>query len=119
MITPVFIFSPPRAGSTLVQRVLASHEGVATASEPWILLPLLAPLRDDLPASSQRDALVSGALTDFLDVLPGGRRDYLEAVSAAAARLYAAAAGSDSGWFVDKTPLYHLVVDEVIEAFPN
>ena len=40
-IRPIFIFSLPRAGSTLVQRVLAAHDDIATTSEPWILLPFL------------------------------------------------------------------------------
>jgi hypothetical protein len=40
-INPIFIFSVSRSGSTLVQRVIAAHNGVATVSEPWILLPYL------------------------------------------------------------------------------
>ena len=118
-ITPVFIFSAPRSGSTLVQRVLAAHEGVATSSEPWILLPMLTPLRDDVPAGSGRDALVREALEDFVRALPGGRADYLAAVRSAALDLYQEVGGPDARWFVDKTPLYHLVVDEIVEAFPE
>ena len=39
--TPIFIISLPRSGSTLLQRILTSHESVASASEPWLLLPLI------------------------------------------------------------------------------
>jgi len=41
LITPIFIFSLPRSGSTLMERILATHPAVGTASEPWILLPFL------------------------------------------------------------------------------
>jgi hypothetical protein len=39
--TPLFLLSLPRSGSTLAQRILAAHGGIATTSEPWILLPYL------------------------------------------------------------------------------
>jgi hypothetical protein len=118
-IRPIFIFSAPRSGSTLLQRLLAAHEDVATASEPWVLLPMLTPLRENVPAAGGFSGLVHEALEDFVGQLPGGRADYLGAVRAAALQLYAAAAGRDEGWFVDKSPIYHLVVDEIVEAFPD
>ena len=118
-ITPIFILSSPRSGSTLLQRVLAAHANVATTSEPWILLPFLAPLRPDLQGASHRDELVSEAVEDFVRELPDGRGDYLAAVRTSALRLYERAAGPDDRWFVDKSPIYHLVVDEIFDAFPD
>jgi hypothetical protein len=118
-ITPIFILSAPRSGSTLLQRVLAAHPDVATASEPWILLPLLAPLRPDLVGASHRDQLVGEAVEDFVAALPSGRSDYLAAVRTAALQLYGRAAGDHDRWFVDKSPIYHLVVDEIVGAFPE
>jgi 16S rRNA G966 N2-methylase RsmD len=118
-IRPIFIFSPPRTGSTLLQRVLASYPDVATASEPWVLLPLLGPLRGDVPGMGGTGALVHGAVSDFVDALPDGRAEYLKAMRHAALELYAAAAGRDEGWFVDKSPIYHTIVDEIVEAFPE
>ena len=44
-ITPIFIFSISRSGSTLLQRIIAAHDGVATTSEPWLLLPHAYTLR--------------------------------------------------------------------------
>jgi hypothetical protein len=118
-IRPIFILSAPRSGSTLLQRVLAAHAGVATAAEPWILLPLLTPLRGDMPGTSQRDQLVHEAVSDFVSALPQGRADYLAAVRETALKLYATAAGPDARFFVDKSPTYHLVVEELFEAFPE
>src|SRR5919107_2181016 len=50
--TPLFLLSLPRSGSTLAQRILAAHGGIATTSEPWILLPYL--YANVLPASRFR-----------------------------------------------------------------
>ncbi len=117
--TPVFLLSLPRSGSTLVQRVLAAHEGVATASEPWLLLPWLSPLCDRMPQATAFDHDVHSALTDFSDRLPGGRDEYRQVVHDAALDLYAAAGGPDARFFVDKTPPYSMIVDEVARTFPE
>lgn len=118
-VRPIFIFSAPRSGSTLLQRVLAAHSGVATASEPWLLLPLLTPLYPDLPAPGVRDPLVQEALADFIAELPNGREDYRAAVRDCALALYHGAVPHEVTYFVDKTPLYHLVVDEIFATFPD
>jgi hypothetical protein len=34
----VFIISQPRAGSTLLQRILDSHSKVCSPPEPWVML---------------------------------------------------------------------------------
>ena len=116
---PVFILSLPRSGSTLVQRVLAAHDGVATASEPWLLLPWLSPLCDRLPQANSWHDDVHSALMDFSDRLPGGSDDYRHTVHDAALELYAAAGGPDARFFVDKTPPYSMIVDEVARTFPE
>ena len=118
-VQPVFLLSAPRSGSTVVQRVLAAHSGVATVSEPWVLLPMLRPLRDELPAAGPLDPAIHEAISDLLLELPNGRADYLAAVREAAMHVYEAVAGPGCTWFVDKSPVYHLVVDEIAEAFPE
>ena len=44
-VAPVFLLSLPRSGSTLLQRLLAVSPEVATAPEPWFLLPLVQSTR--------------------------------------------------------------------------
>jgi hypothetical protein len=118
-ITPVFIFSAPRSGSTMLQRVLAAHNGVATVSEPWILLPFLQPLRAHVSGTGSLDPIIQSAVSDFVQELPNGRADYLASAREAGLAMYRAAAGPAARWFVDKTPSYHLIVDEIAEAFPE
>jgi hypothetical protein len=119
MIRPIFVFSIPRGGSTLLQRVLASHAEVATVSEPWLLLPLFYSLREHGARAEYWHQSAAQAIDDFCRELPAGRADYLEAVHDLAIDLYARASADGSRYFVDKTPHYHFIANEVIDAFPE
>ena len=116
--TPVFLLSLPRAGSTLVQRVLAASGAVATAPEPWILLPQVYALRERGIAAEYGQIPASRAIREFAIGLPGGQDAYEEEVRAFAERLYARAAGG-SRYFLDKTPRYHLIVEDLFRVFPD
>lgn len=118
-IRPVFLFSAPRSGSTLVQRVLAAHEGVATTAEPWLLLPLLAIQRANLPDTGHWQRLSALAIAEFAGHLPDGRADVDAALRQAALRLYRQAAGPQATHFLDKTPGYVLVIDDIARTFPD
>jgi hypothetical protein len=118
-IQPVFLLSLQRSGSTLVQRMLASHPQVATVSEPWILVPLLYTLRRrGVNAEYGHRATVS-AIDEFMQELPDGRTTYLDELRRMTVRLYRQAAGPGPTHFLDKTPRYALVVDELVETFPD
>ena len=71
-IRPLFLMSLPRTGSTLVQRVLAAHPGVATASEPWLLLPLLYARREDGIRAEYCHMVAANAIADFAEAREGG-----------------------------------------------
>jgi Sulfotransferase family len=116
---PLFLFSLPRSGSTLFQRILASHEKISTVSEPSILLPYLYTLRTTGIYAEYGHKLVVEAIEDFTHQLPNGMGDYLAELGAFALRLYAKAAKKDAVYFLDKTPRYHLVVQDVIRMFPE
>lgn len=118
-VTPVFLLSLPRSGSTLAQRVLAAHPQIATASEPWVLLPPYAALEPGLcRARYSQDTLVQ-AVADFCRALPDGVAGYHAAVRAYAATLYGGLAEQQGArYFLDKTPRYHLIAHHLVEAFP-
>lgn len=116
---PVFLLSLPRSGSTLVQRVLAAHPGVATAPEPWILLPLLYTRRSDGAAAEYDHGTLVETLGDLAGMLPGGEAELRGELAETARRIYRAASGPDARLFIDKTPRYHLIVHELIDLFPD
>lgn len=118
-IRPIFIFSITRSGSTLVQRVLAAHDGVATVAEPWLLLPQLYALRREGVAAEYTHPLMVTAIQDFCRELPHGEEDYRRELRAFILRLYEQAAGPGARYFIDKSPPYYFVADEIIRLFPE
>lgn len=118
-MTPIFIFSLPRAGSTLLQRVLAAHKDIDTVSEPWILLPLMYSQKDKgIYAEYEHHSAVQ-AIEDFYSEMPGGKDDYHTELRGFVERLYSRASHKEAKYFLDKTPRYHLIVDDIIELFPD
>lgn len=118
-IQPIFLLSLPRSGSTLVQRVLSTYPEVATTSEPWVLLPFLTPLEPGMPLATGWQGSVNDAFRDFVAELPDAEQGYLERLRPFAEQLYADAAGNGARYFLDKTPPYHWIVDQLFKAFPD
>lgn len=116
-MTPLFIFSLPRSGSTLLQRVLGSHEAISTASEPWILLPCLYSLRKKGCYAEYDHRTLCQAVEDFCETLPRGKADYLDEIRKFALQLYTKASAPGARYFLDKTPRYHLIATELMDLF--
>lgn len=119
MIKPIFLFSLPRSGSTLLQRILCSRPEISSAAEPWILLPMLYALRPEGVFAEYSHRWTHFALQDFFKELPNGKLDYLEAINLAVTSLYQKASDSSAQYFLDKTPRYDVIADEVIRTFPE
>jgi Sulfotransferase family len=117
--TPIFLLSLPRSGSTLVQRVLGAHPDVETVPEPWLLLPHLYALRDQGIVAEYRHRAAARAIREFVSRLPEGQADYDEAIRQFALTLYDKAASGPGRYFVDNTPRYHYVVQELFRTFPD
>ena len=118
-IQPIFVFSITRSGSTLVQRVIAAHDGVATVSEPWLLLPYLYTLRTEGVVAEYTHPLMVEAVEDFCGELPGGAEDYRSELRDFVLRLYQRAAGDGARFFLDKSPPYYFIADDIIRLFPE
>jgi len=118
-VKPIFIFSLPRAGSTLLQRLLSLHELIDTGAEPWLALPVFFGLTDQGVNSIYGHRVLSNAITGYADSLPGGRDDYYKSAAKFLNDLYDRGSSENACYFIDKTPRYHLIVDEIISAFPE
>lgn len=116
-LAPLFLFSLPRSGSTLCQRILGAHPKIATVNEPHILLPLFYSLKETDIRSTYNHLYAAWAIQDFCTCLPNGRADYLAEIREMAMHLYQKASGPSAEYFLDKTPKYHLITDEIIDLF--
>lgn len=118
-VDPLFLVSLPRSGSTLLQRMLGAHDQISTSPEPTFLLPLLHIDRDSDVLATFDQKYTAWAVQDFVTSLPRGRDDYRDAVAAFGRDLYRRAAADGARYHLDKTPKYHLIVDELVDLFDS
>jgi hypothetical protein len=116
---PIFLFSIARSGSTLLQRILGSYPEIGTASEPWLLIPLVYALRRQGVYAEYEHGTMVSALEDFCAELPRGQTDFRGEINQFVTRLYRHRCEPQHRYFLDKTPPYFLVVDEIFEIFPE
>jgi hypothetical protein len=116
---PVFILSLPRAGSTLLQRLLGAHPQISTRPEPSILLSVLYARRAQGAFAEYDHGFAVEAFDDLTAGLDDGEAVFDAAVRGWAMHFYGAAADAGSAWFLDKTPRYHLVAADLLRIFPD
>lgn len=116
----VFLISQPRAGSTLLQRILENHADIHTAAEPWIMLHPLYALRSHGYEAEYNAAWSNLAVNDFIKLLPEGKETYYQALRQTYAYLYQTIlASSGKRYFLDKTPRYYHIILELYKVFPK
>ncbi len=113
----IFVFSLPRSGSTLLQRILASHPSVATHAEPWILLPLLNVAREGEVFADYNHRTAVTAISEFVDGTPEGAGAMDEVIRELADRLYSAHCRAGERFFLDKTPRYAAYAPDIMRIF--
>ena len=115
----IFIFSLPRSGSTLLQRMLFAHSQVSTAPEPWILLPFSYASKLKKAESEFGSDLAAESINDFLALLPDGKSEYYIYLRDFFLKIYTSISDNHSVYFVDKTPRYYLIIPEIAKIFPE
>lgn len=117
----VFVISPPRSGSTLLQRMLGSHSAVFTHPEPHLITPLAYLGYHDTVDKAPYDHInAAEAIRLFVNGLPRGEEDYLDALRAYADTLYGRMLEtSGKALFLDKTPAYALVLPFLAKLYPQ
>ena len=115
----IFIISMPRSGSTLLQRVLGGHADIATSSEPWIMLHPVYGRRDQGITTEYSADWAALGVNEFLEHYTDGPEVYDDGIRAFARTIYNNAMQKAGGiYFLDKTPRYVLIVDDLIRLFP-
>ena len=115
----VFLLSLPRSGSTLLQKILGSNESVYTRSEPWIMLYPAYSLKKSGMIAEYNIKLANRAADDFMEGLPE-KGLYIKSLNKAYRSLYESYLRKhDKTHFLDKTPRYSLIIDELSQIFPD
>lgn len=117
----IFLISQPRSGSTLLQRVLGTHNEIYTRSEPWIMLHSAYSLKQQGIETEYSVKTWRTAFNDFINNLPNDGEDvYIKELKHMHLNLYSKYINKFAGnFFLDKTPRYYLIIDELKRIFPN
>jgi len=119
----IFLVSQPRAGSTMLQRILGGHPDIHTVSEPWIMLhPLLALRPDDMRSEIDPFNNRVRQFKHFLLLINADDAEalYFEQVGKFYGSLYDAVRKTTrKGFFLDKTPRYYYIIPELYRTFPQ
>ncbi len=115
----IFLVSLPRAGSTLLQRILASHPKVHSTAESWLLLPLFHTAQSGNVFSEYGHTHATTAINDFTTSLPDGKTTYYNEAKQMAIRLFEQATPQNKLYYLEKTPRNALIIDDLINTFPN
>jgi hypothetical protein len=116
----LFLVSQPRAGSTMTQKILGCNPDVYTLSEPWVMLHPLYALKTTGHAAEYNAAIAGNAVRDFLASCEIDDSVYYGMLGQAYGKLYESALNrAGKRFFLDKTPRYYLIIQELVKAFPN
>jgi hypothetical protein len=115
----VFVISQPRSGSTLLQHILGSHSNIHTLPEPWIMLHPIYALRKQGIQSEFNTDIARIALEGFLDRTDKDHTKYRNGIRDFLLGMYEnALENTGKEYFLDKTPRYYFIIDEILEIFP-
>jgi len=105
--TPIFIVGLPRTGTTLTERILASHSQVASIGETQFMQMTLRRVSGVASTDSMNPAMIEAAARQDIGLVAGG---YMSAV---AYRL------GDERMFIDKLPFNFLYLGFIAKAWPE
>lgn len=117
----VFVISPPRAGSTMLQRMMGAHPEVFTHPEPHLISPIAhLGVYGNVDKAPYDHINAAEAIKAFIEDLPNGEQDYLDALRSYADTLYGRMLStSERSYFLDKTPANALVLPFLQRLYPD
>jgi len=117
----VFLVGSPRAGTTLLSRMLSAHSDVFSPAEPHLMPPLAHLGYWETVERAPYDPIITQrGLREFVATLPNGEADLTAALRACTDHLYTQSLStSGAKLFLDQTPAYALVLDFVTRLYPD
>ena len=116
----IFLISQPRSGSTLLQRILSNSPYIATTSEPWVALHPVFSYKKYGLSSIYNSNLATSALEEFLNEIGEDINFYKKQVASFLSTFYQQACSYQSKeYFLDKTPRYYYIIEDLAELFPE
>jgi len=95
------------------------HDDIYSISEPWILLPYIYATKKTGTLSEYSSLTASTGINDFINNFPNKEEDFINIQRKFIEELYKKQCPNNEMYFLDKTPRYYLIIDEIVELFPN
>jgi len=114
----IFLIGLPRSGTTLLQRILATHSDIYSVAEPWVLLPLITCFDGELNKSVYGHEVLKDALAGLYIEYPQFVSEYENYVRRFVLDLYGKMSHGNR-YFLDKTPRYYLIAQDLHRLFPD
>jgi hypothetical protein len=99
--------------------LLATHEEISTTPEPWVLLPYVYAAREGGSLAEYGEVAPSRAIRQFIRGLSDGEEGYRDELRRFVLGLYWRASEGRGRYFLDKTPRYHFIVEDLFRLFPD
>lgn len=114
----VFLISQPRSGSSLTQQLLLNSKGITSAPESWQMLSLIHTYKKTNNSDGYNPKQTSINFLDYLNNIDHGLDIFKQQIKDLALKLYAYNTNGDC-YFLDKTPRYYHIINELYELFPQ
>ncbi len=118
-VQPIFIISLPRSGSTLLQRLLMSNDSISSVAEPHFLLPFVYAMRDEGTIAEYSHLASVRGVTDIISNMHGKEKEYFSYLKSFSLNIYKSLSSGNSIYFIDKTPRYFWILEELNQIFPD
>jgi len=98
-----------------------TSEEICSVSEPWFLLPLIYMQKKDSIIAEYGQSIAQRGINELIDQLPNKQNDWDAEIRIFSNNIYTKLAKSNPNaqYFIDKTPRYTLVAEDIIRIFPN
>ncbi len=115
----IFLISFPRSGSTLLQRLLMTNTKIISSNEPWFLLWLFSYNKEDLlVAKYKHRGLVSAMKQNEINYM-SDKDSFKKNLKNFANQYYESLSNDTEAYFLDKTPNYIFILEDIIRTFEN
>ncbi len=114
----IFLISQPRSGSSMLQQLLLTSQVISSSPESWQMLSLIHTYKETNISNNYNPNFATINFVSYLNQKEIGLADFKEKIKKLALSLYDDKRGKND-YFLDKTPRYYHIIDELYEFFPN
>jgi len=103
----------------MIQQLLIQNERINSVPEPWFMLTLVSLYKNLGFTGGYNQSYASINFLEYLSNVGMKVNDVKEEVRSLSFKLYNLKALPNNHYFLDKTPRYYYIIEELIDLFPN